>query len=148
MDDPIVQLLRQIDTLTYIPETSLIDTHAYVIAARNAYVGVWNVSRRTFQIARFKTSIIPYLFEEYHWDVDPGLGTAKPLRHIGEVSHEILHDETALLDYLCELERLNPIVEGIDTVAQRRQSVERFLHKLSRKENIIKNQKDNNHGSI
>ena len=116
MYNSIAEILQNKETLPYLSESSLIDNHAYIIVARNAYVGVWDAFQHAFLIARFKFSTTPCIFEEYHWDFDQKIGTAKPLAHIEEVPHEILFDNIKLLNYLCELERKHPLIEGVDTV--------------------------------
>ena len=74
----------------WIPPYSLHDNGLYVIAARNAYLGIWNANGQGFTIARERFN--PQLENrrmtwrhhgwdislEHHWDIGEPLGTAKP----------------------------------------------------------------------
>ena len=81
----------------------------YIIDARNAYLGVWNSSTSSFQIARVRyirrlrqgkmnwEARGAYLFEEKHWDAGEPLGSAKPLVFVEQVPPSETGD---LLTYL------------------------------------------------
>jgi len=65
----------------YILMQDLKPDYAYLISARNAYVGIWNPKVNGFVISREKLGR-HYLFYEYHWDVGEPLGTVKPIKEL------------------------------------------------------------------
>jgi len=65
----------------YIPMEKCKDGWLYRIDARNANLGIYNATKKTFYIRRDKWGFI-HLFEEYHWDTGEPYGTAKPLEEI------------------------------------------------------------------
>lgn len=134
--------------VNYIPINELLDNHAYVIEGRNAFAGVWLANEKSFVIARYKVGPNPYLHFEDHWDhSDPeigSLGTAKPIRYIGNTPDSIRpcltinssqlnkEQEQQLLAYLQQLELDNPIEDGINTLEKRKSSAISFLKLLRR----------------
>lgn len=68
-----------------IPIEQLEDGRIYLIRSRNLLVGVWRASSRGFIGIREKFGE-RYLFEEFHYDNGPPLGTAWALRASGIVT--------------------------------------------------------------
>lgn len=67
---------RLLETPHYLRIADLVDGRAYLIQARNASLGIWRQSTRSFTIRRSKWGDV-YLDSEYHWDHDSH-ATAKP----------------------------------------------------------------------
>jgi hypothetical protein len=55
--------------------------YLYIIAARNAYVGIFNAKKKGFRISRFKFDR-NYESVEYHWDTGEPHGTVRPYRKL------------------------------------------------------------------
>ncbi len=121
------------ETTSYIKIHQLKDGYTYKIYARHAYAGIWMKNKNGFLIARYKYGPEPYLFMEYHWDfyqrdLFDFLGTAKPIELIEKCPFKIKDDisdysndeEKAILKYLLEVEKNNPVVCGLDTAQQRK----------------------------
>ena len=68
-------------TSKYLKIEELKDGYSYKIYAWHAYVGIWKENSKGFVIARYKCGEKPYLFTEYHWDVEDD-GTVKPIKLI------------------------------------------------------------------
>lgn len=117
----------------YLKMDELQDGYIYKIIARNAYVGIWNQKNSSFIISRRKVSDKPFLFEEFHWDFDSQLGTAKPLELIEEAPFSNYENEEAITSYLEALERKYPLIEGFDTVSDRQASAANYRDHLSGK---------------
>lgn len=132
---------EMLDSTDYLPMPVLLDRHAYTIFARNAYVGIWIAEVRGFLISRYKLSPDPYLFIEYHWDTGEPFGTAKPLSLIercplplrqAKPPSSIPPDEAkALCAWLDRLEEAHPILPGVNTLLERRESA---LGRIQRRE--------------
>ena len=126
--------------LGWITASSLHQGGLYIIDARNAYLGVWNSSTSSFQIARrrYVRRLLngrmrweprgAYLFEEKHWDCgdsdrydihlsDSGEppGTAKPLVFLEQAPTFETHN---LLAYLLEVEARLPQDKAQDLVSK------------------------------
>ena len=67
--------------MNVIPLKDCKDGYLYIIAARNAYIGIFNKEKKGFRISRFKFDR-NYGFTEYHWDIGEPCGTAKPYREL------------------------------------------------------------------
>jgi hypothetical protein len=65
----------------FIPIEECRNGFLYVIAARNAFLGIYDVKQKGFRISRFKFDR-NYEFVEYHWDTGEPYGTAKPYREL------------------------------------------------------------------
>lgn len=119
------------ESKSYIKMNDLRNGFCYKIWARNAYVGVWNAEIKSFMISRYKSSRNPRLFYESHWDIISDnclyFGTVKPIEIIEEFPFELKEnyskpEEIRILDYLDDLEQAHPIIQGVDTLKNRRQS--------------------------
>ncbi len=78
--------------MKYIKIEDLKDGWLYEIDGRNASLGIWSASKRTFLISRHKYRD-NFLFEEDHFDSftigkDPSYATVLPLREIEKVPNE------------------------------------------------------------
>lgn len=131
----------------YIAKSDLVDGGFYIICARNAYIGLWLTAKNGFVIPRCKGCW--YLFTETHWDekyydedgVIYNRGTAKPFKL---VANSLDNNDEGLLDFLIQCEKDNPIVEGVDSVANRQKSNDRWLERLSGK-GLVNNNKISTH---
>jgi len=127
-----------LDSYEYLKMDSLSDGYAYKIFARNAYVGIWLAHKKSFLIARYKCGPNPYLFEEYHWDSDPRFGTVKPLELIEKcptLTPNYDMQDKKILRYLQDLEEKNPIIDGFNSLQDRKQSAIRFAIRLRTPQN-------------
>lgn len=79
---------KQLSTKKMIKISDMVENGIYIIHARNAWIGIWRSEDKAFIIRRCKfNSIFP--FPEYHWDIGPPHGTAKPLKFLDRLmSHE------------------------------------------------------------
>jgi|GEM_PF-2354937 hypothetical protein len=133
-------LLSVQNSTDYLHIDSMIPGMAYAIWSRNAHVGIWLSDEKGFLISRYKVHPIPFLFVEYHWDMDEPLGTAKPLRPLGKCPlplpslSDYRNDEinSEVCCWLDALEEHNPPLPGWDSVGERRQSGAEFLKRLAR----------------
>lgn len=66
------------------PMVDMVEGDVYRLVSRNLIVGVWRASTRGFIGIRRKFDSL-YLFEEYHYEADPHVGTASPVNRIGRV---------------------------------------------------------------
>lgn len=89
----------------YTPMNECKDGHLYIIDARNSNLGIYDESKKSFIISRFKICET-FLDEEEHWDCGEPYGTAKPLTEIGPVSKKILSNDDLKLDYLRRQEKI------------------------------------------
>jgi hypothetical protein len=119
----------------FIKMNLLKDGYAYQIFSNNAYVGIWCSVENSFLISRYKVGAKPYVFYEAHWDDRSGIfpGTVKPLKEIEkappfEISNDGSNEE--ILSYLDDLEVTNPIVEGCNTLENRKNSAMAFYNRL------------------
>ncbi|NOQ63987.1 MAG: hypothetical protein GQ582_05695 [Methyloprofundus sp.] len=128
------------DSKDYLKIEELKNTYAYKICARNAYVGIWIAKDQSFIISRYKVGNHPYLFNEYHWDIDTEghffTGTVKPLELVEPCPFELKSevsstDEQVIIDYLNQLEEKHPIVEGFNSLQHRKESAITFARRLS-----------------
>ena len=125
----------------YLKISELKDKHSYKIYARNAYVGIWIDDDKSFLISRYKIGPTPYLFREYHWDIGEPLGTVKPIQIIEKCPFEIKKnydkkEEEELLQYLDNLEECNPIIDGYNSLQERKLAAIKFKKRLAeRREN-------------
>ena len=139
------------ESTNYIKIEELKNWHSYKIWARNAFVGIWVENESGFFISRYKVAPNPYLFIEYHWDtwsVAEPFGTVKPLELIEKCPFELKgnfevslensfeeKEEQRILKYLDNLEECNPVVDGVNTVQERKLSEKRFRQRLAGKTN-------------
>lgn len=135
MPKPYEQFTNIVDLIRYAQNTDqldyylkmdeLQDGYAYKIIARNAYVGIWRARTKAFVISRYKFALKPFMCKEYHWDADPRFGTAKPLELIEKAPFDsiIKRNEKKITAYLDTLEQQHPLIEGMDTVVDRRNAV-------------------------
>ena len=142
MSDKFSQFYNQMeDSEDYLKTEDLKNGYGYKIWARNAYVGVWIESKKGFLISRYKVGPAPRLFVEYHWDTwteDNPTGTVKPLECIEKFPFELRgqytdynEDEEALiLEYIDKLEEKNPIVDGFNSLQDRKMSAIKFGERL------------------
>lgn len=88
-----------------IPIAEMQDRGVYLIDARNASVGIWNASTKSFTISRHKW-VDNYLFEESHWETGAPYGTAIPIEFI---EHYMLGDDVSSikLEYLNEVGKMH-----------------------------------------
>jgi hypothetical protein len=122
--------IKKMQTETsYIRIEDLKNGYSYKIYARNAYVGVWKESDKGFIISRYKTSPDPYIFIEYHWDINEFYGTVKPIELIEKCPFDF--NDKKILDYLDTLEEKNPIIDGLNTLQKRKNSTMEFTKRLS-----------------
>lgn len=127
------------ESKSYITLCELKHNHSYQIYARNAYVGIWLAEENGFLISRYKMSPEPFLFVETHWDIDDNglLGTSKPLKLIEECPFDTSHLDiyaqnernSQLLEYLDNLEETNPVIEGYNSIKNRRVTAIRYVEK-------------------
>lgn len=119
----------------YIAKNDLVDGGLYIIYGRSAYIGLWLAAKDSFTVPRCKFASWS-LFEESHWDDeyfdDKGKffnrGTAQPLSLI---ACSLENNDLGLLDFLKQLEKDNPIVEGWDSIEFRYQSDLKFVARLT-----------------
>lgn len=115
----------------YIKISDLKNGYAYKICSRNAYVGIWSADKSAFIVSRYGFSDKPYVCEEYHCDIllsneileDNSInimGTAKPLHLIEKAPFENFDNELLITSYLDNLEMDNPIIDGYNSVLDRR----------------------------
>ena len=78
----------------YIKVPDCKDGYLYILSARNATVGIYNESDKSFTINRLKFND-RYLFDEYHWDTGAPYGTVAPLKEI-EKAPEFKNDDEKL----------------------------------------------------
>jgi hypothetical protein len=120
----------------YIKQEFLKDGYSYKIYARNANVGIWIKNENCFLISRYKVGKKPNIFKEYHWDADEYLGTAKPIELIEKAPFDLnkYHDSNdKILKYLDNLEINYPIIEGVNTVEERKLGAIKYEQRLSGK---------------
>jgi hypothetical protein len=136
-NDPLSDFInKMITSQDYLKINQLKNGFSYKIWARHAYVGVWEESRFGFVIGRFKASSVQQLSFEYHWDFDEQFGTVKPIEEIEECPIKNFNtdvEDEDLMQYLCALEKENPLVEGYDTFEFRKQSAIKFGERLAGK---------------
>jgi hypothetical protein len=65
------------NSLRYLPMDRLEEGCAYLIHARNGYIGIWSGEKRGFTLLRKKFESL-FLSIEYHYDTGAPFGTAKP----------------------------------------------------------------------
>ena len=124
--------IKKMQTKTsYIRMKDLKDGYSYKIYARNAYVGVWKEADKGFIISRYKTTLEPSIFIEYHWDIDEFYGTVKPIELIEKCPFDF--NDKEILDYLDSLEEKNPIIDGLNTLQKRKENIMKFIKRLSGK---------------
>ncbi len=126
------------DRKDYLKIRELKDKHSYKICARNAYVGIWKSCDESFLISRYEVGPNPYLSHEYHWDTGEPLGTVKPIELIEKCPLEIKEsydkrEENHLLNYLNDLEKNNPIIEGFNSLQERIMAAINFERRLAGK---------------
>lgn len=136
-----IQAMRDEDHQDYLKLCELKHNHSYQIYARNAYVGML-AEENGFLISRYKMSPEPFLFVETHWDIDDNglLGTSKPLKIIEKFPFNTCNLDmyaqnernSQLLDYLDNLEEANPVIEGYNTLKNRRETAIRYVEKQKR----------------
>ncbi len=135
------QFLSDIQESTkYLEMESLMHGYSYKIYARNAYVGVWHKGEKSFLISRYSIGNMPHLFNEYHWDQNENLGTVKPLELIEKSPLKIksawkynLEETRGILDYLDDLEERNPLIEGFNSLLDRKKSAINYSTKQADK---------------
>ena len=89
----------------YIPLNECFEGVLYVIKARNANIGIFNVISNCFIIRRIKFGEV-FLFQEFHWDTGEPYGTVKPLKILEAVPQEFEDmNDPKLLVYLEEAEK-------------------------------------------
>lgn len=106
-----------------IPMEDLEARRVYRLASRNLVVGAWRPSTRGFVGIREKFSSI-YLFEEYHADADPHMGTVaamEPMDAVVPEGMELSEDSDDLLAWMLEVEK--PILEACRAEGEARQGV-------------------------
>lgn len=135
-DDLLKFLVKMQDSADYLRIKALKDRHCYKIYARNAYVGVWVKSQKSFIISRYKVGSTPCLFSEYHWDIGEPLGTVKPIELIELFPFRIRNrysdkEEKEILAYLDELEEKHPLIKGCNTLQERKLAAMQFEKRLS-----------------
>ncbi len=118
----------------------------YQIFARNAYIGVWIETEKSFMISRYKVGCNPYISFEYHWDAyiedifisgveKQFKGTSKPLKLIEEFPFDLkekysVKETQIILNYLNKTEENNPVVEGFNSLKDRKDAAIRYEKKL------------------
>lgn len=120
----------------YIKIDDLKNNYSYKIIGRNAYVGIWVENEKSFMISRY-TGLKPYLFHEYHWDIGTPFGTVKPIELIelcpfsvkGKMGYNKI-EEKKLLEYLDKLEEDNPIINGYNSLQERKSAAIKFIERL------------------
>ena len=75
------------------------DGYLYIVACRNAYIGVYNAEKKGFRISRSKFGR-NYEFVEYHWDTGEPHGTARPQKEL--FRPEPFLGEKEFLDFMNE----------------------------------------------
>lgn len=138
------------DSSQYLKIHELEDNHCYKICATHAYVGIWISSEKMFLISRYKVGPNPYIDYEYHWDApknaraeisgihEPPYGTVKPIELIEKSPFVIKEDydkkeKDELLKYLDNLEECNPIIDGYNSLQERRMGAINFERRLAGK---------------
>ena len=134
--DTVIHNITKSKDASYLNMDKLKNGYAYKICARNAYVGIWIEKEKAFMISRYKVGDTPYLFNEYHWDTHDEenfpFGTVKPIELIEKCSLDLKNeDEQKIIKYLNKLEEDNPIVEGFNSLKERRESAIKFERRLS-----------------
>lgn len=149
MTDTFSQFYNQMqESDNYLKMKELKDGYGYKIWARNAFVGVWIESRKGFLISRYKVGPTPRLFVENHWDAwtpDDPTGTVKPLEIIERFPFELRseytdyseHEKASILKYLDKLEEENPVVEGFNSLQDRKESAIQFGKRLRERKHRI-----------
>ena len=153
------------DSNDYLKMDQLLDRHAYgllpetlmwiglcahflnyallhIIAEMGTQPRIWIKEERGFLISRYKLSPEPYLFMEYHYDIEPDhevnlhLGTAKPVSLIEKclilIEKKDLEGRAlnaSLTQYLDDLEVSNPLVAGVDTLYDKKMGAVRWFNK-------------------
>lgn len=130
MNDLFIDWFREMESSTdYLAMDALQSGMAYVIWARNAYVGIWTPEVQGFLISRYKMSATPRLALELHWDTGEPLGTVKPLRllercpikmttfSVNEIARQ---EKQAVCSWLDALETKYPPYPGAETPEMRR----------------------------
>lgn len=84
-----------------IPMNKCVHGGLYRVDARNFRLGVYNAQNGYFSGIRHKWGYV-YLDKEFHWDVGPPHGTAKPIAFLGMYPNDDLHTEGPLFAYLKE----------------------------------------------
>ena len=137
IQDTILNFIRKMqDSTDYLGMDELEDQYSYKIYARNAYAGVWLKGKNGFLISRYKIGPRPYLFIEYHWDTGEPLGTVKPLGLIEKCPFEIKEnyndiEKQKMLGYLDKLEENNPVVNGVNSLQNRKMAAIAFEQRLA-----------------
>ena len=141
-DDFSTFIKKMQDSEDYLKIDGLKDKYSYKIYARNAYVGVWLKSKKSFMISRYKVGSNPDLFHECHWDIGTPFGTVKPLELIELCPFQIKKESNynkierqELLKYLDKLEENNPIINGYNSLQNRKSSAVNFQIRLAKKDN-------------
>ncbi len=136
-EDDLLKFLKIIKgSSDYLRMKELKNRHCYKIYARNAYVGVWVKSNKSFMISRYKVGATPYLFHEYHWDIGEPLGTVKPIALIELFPFQIKNnysemEEKEIMAYLDELEEKHSLINGSNTLQERKLAAMQFEKRLS-----------------
>src|SRR5690554_5375975 len=101
-------------------------------------MGLWLKDEDGFVIARCKFGSW-YLFVEHHWDDKyyfkgklANQGTAMPLRIIGCL---IKSNVEGIIEFLQQLERDNPIIDGWDSIKHREGSGRKYAGELVQRKN-------------
>ena len=81
----------------YLTVDELKDGYLYRIMARNGTVGVWKPETGEFVLSRYKFGF-NYTFGEFHWDLSPDFGTARPYEELEKCPYD-LNDEKNMLKY-------------------------------------------------
>ncbi len=143
MSDPVLDWFRNMESSAdYLAMDALHSGMAYMIWARNAYVGIWMLAEQGFLISSYKMGATPNLALELHWDNGEPLGTAKPLRLLERCPMKLLEcyakevtgpEKLALCTWLDALETKYPPYPGAETPAIRRDGAIRWQQKQAEK---------------
>ncbi len=146
MSDPILDWFRKMEYSTdYLAMEALHSGMAYMIWARNAYVGIWMLAEQGFLISRYKMDTTPRLALELHWDNGEPLGTAKPLHLLERCPMKLPEysakevagqEKQALCTWLDALETKHPPYPGAETPAMRRDGAIRWQQRQTEKRQI------------
>ncbi|MHB1642231.1 MAG: hypothetical protein ACYDD9_06500 [Acidithiobacillus sp.] len=147
MSDPILDWFRKMESSTdYLAMDALHSGMAYVIWARNAYVGIWMLAEQGFLISSYKMDATPRLTLELHWDTGEPLGTAKPLRLLERCPMKLTEcsakevagpEKQAFCTWLDALETKYPPYPGAETPAMRRDNAIRWQQRQTEKRQIL-----------
>ena len=80
--------------------------YLYIVACRNANIGIYDIHQKGFRISRFKFDR-NYEFVEYHWDTNGSLGTARPLKKL--FKPPAFSGEKNFLDFMNDYYRKNHV---------------------------------------